>query len=258
MELVKTIRLKETASTNLFLHNYSEDEGKLMTVVVAEHQSAGRGQGKNTWESEPGKNLLFSIKTHPMGLDAARQYVMLEAGALSVRDALRPYTGSLSIKWPNDIYWHDCKISGTLSECTVIGRQIDTCIVGTGVNINQRTFSSDAPNPVSLLNILGREVQREDILKDIINRFMAYLSMVNEGRYDEIDRLYAAALYRRRGRFIYRDSDGEFSAEIEQVEPGGHLLLRRDDGRLSRYAFKEVSFVLPGMSENPDCGRDIH
>lgn len=215
-----------------------------MTVAVTEYQSAGRGQGSNSWESEPGKNLLFSIKTRPCGLEAMRQYVMLEAGALAVCDVLRSYSDGITIKWPNDIYWQDRKISGTLSECTVSGRTIDTCIIGTGVNINQREFRSDAPNPVSLLNITGREVDPDKVLDEIITQFQVYLSMVNEGRYDEIDSLYAAALYRREGSFRYKDKDGEFTADLVRVEPDGHLVLRRTDGRISKYAFKEVSFVI--------------
>lgn len=146
-----------------------------MTIVTADNQTAGRGQGRNTWESEPGRNLLFSVKTYPKGLDARRQFVMLEAGALSVRDALSAYADGFTVKWPNDIYHNDMKISGTLSECTIVHGLVGSCIMGTGININQREFISDAPNPVSLAQILGHDVSREDILDNVLERFGRYL-----------------------------------------------------------------------------------
>ena len=80
MENIKIIRLDETDSTNRFLQDYGGEEGAVMTIATAEHQTAGRGQGRNTWESEAGRNLLFSIKTRLKALAAGRQFVMLESG----------------------------------------------------------------------------------------------------------------------------------------------------------------------------------
>lgn len=244
MDEVKIIRLKETDSTNSFLRRYDGEEGSLMTVAIAEYQTAGRGQGLNTWESEQGKNLTFSIKAHPKGLAASRQFVMLEAMALAIKDTLSAYVDGITIKWPNDIYWHDMKISGTLSECNVSGMVIADCISGTGININQRNFAGDAPNPVSLYNITGQETDRETIFQAIINNVKKYLGMVDDRFYDEIDRMYAAAMYRRKGIFTYQDAGGTFDAEIRRIEPDGHLILQRTDGTSGRYAFKEVKFVL--------------
>ena len=245
-EPVKIIPLGETDSTNRFMREYTGGEGRLMTVVTAEHQTAGRGQGRNTWESEAGKNLLFSVLTRPSGLAARRQFVMLEAGALAVRDALAAVIGETTVKWPNDVYWRDMKISGTLSECTISGGLVGRCILGTGINVNQRRFVSDAPNPVSLAMITGRDADRPSLLRQFIARFSHYLGMVNDGQYDAIHGLYAEALYRRTGRHAWRDAGGCFTAAVERVEPDGRLVLRRDDGRLSTYMFKEVEHVING------------
>lgn len=243
MENIKIIRLDETTSTNLYLRDYTEDEGRLMTVVTAEHQTAGRGQGRNSWESAPGENLLFSVKVRPRGLQARRQFVMLEAGALAVRDALSQYAGDITVKWPNDVYWRDMKISGTLSECTVSGGLVGECILGTGINVNQREFVSGAPNPVSLCQITGRKVSRAEVLDKFITRFAGYLSLINAGRYDGIHALYCASLYRRTGLHAWRDAAGGFTASIERVEPDGRLVLRKADGEVNEYLFKEVEYV---------------
>ena len=238
------LHLDEVNSTNAFLHSYKGLQGKRMTVAVADFQTAGRGQGKNHWESEKGKNLTFSIMCHPYKLPAARQYVMLEAGALAVRDALKALTDddNFTIKWPNDIYWKDFKVSGTLSECSVAGEGIKTCILGIGVNVNQQLFISDAPNPVSVILITGRETERELLLKDIIERMGHYLDIIDNGDYAAIDDAYKQNLYRSHGFFPYEDSTGCFEAEIADIMPNGHLLLRRRDGKISEYAFKEVMF----------------
>lgn len=237
---IKTINLPETDSTNRYLRDYRGEEGRVMTVVTADNQTAGRGQGHNVWESEAGKNLLFSIKTYPKDLGARRQFVMLEAGALAVRDVLSAYADGFTVKWPNDIYHYDRKVSGTLSECTIVRGLVGSCIMGTGININQTEFTSDAPNPVSLAQITGHEIKRADILDAVIERFGHYLDAVNACRYDDIHNGYVASLYRRTGFHAYRDAGGEFNAEIVTVEPDGHLVLRRPDGRTDRYMFKEV------------------
>lgn len=240
---IKIIRLDETDSTNSYLRDYRGEEGNVMTVVAASHQTAGRGQGHNSWESEAGQNLLFSVKTYPEGLVAKRQFVMLEAGALAVRDALSQYVDGFTVKWPNDVYHGDMKISGTLSECTISGGLVNACIMGTGININQRKFVSDAPNPVSLASIVGHGVSLDNVFDDVLRRFSAYLCMVNSGRYCDIHDRYCACMYRREGLHAYRDAAGEFTACIERVEPDGHLVLKRADGSLSRYMFKEVEFI---------------
>lgn len=240
---IKIIRLDETDSTNRYLRDYRGEEGGMMTVVTASHQTAGRGQGRNSWESEAGQNLLFSIKTYPEGLAARRQFVMLEAGALAVRDALAQYADGFTVKWPNDVYHGDMKISGTLSECTISGGLVGACIMGTGINVNQRTFVSDAPNPVSLAAVVGHDVSLDVVLDDVLRRFSAYLGMVNSGRYDGVHDRYCACMYRREGLHAYRDAAGEFAAGIERVEPDGHLVLKRADDSVSRYMFKEVEFI---------------
>ena len=150
---MKILKLTETASTNDVLLAHPAPSNGEMVVAVAEYQTAGRGQAGNSWESERGKNLLFSILTCPQNIAIADQYVLSMAGALALKAALDRYTDHITLKWPNDIYWHDRKISGTLIETTVKGKRIDRCVYGIGLNVNQSEFRSNAPNPVSLYNI---------------------------------------------------------------------------------------------------------
>ena len=234
----KIIHIDETDSTNQWLKDYySKESGRKgeSVAVVADYQTAGRGCGTNRWESERGKNLLFSLMIHPEDLPANKQFQISMAISLAIVDALGQLIGDLSIKWPNDIYWRNGKLAGILIENTLKGNLIKDSIIGVGLNVNQREFHSDAPNPVSLWQITGQETDCEQLLKDILNRL--------DFRAD-LKECYMKLLYRRKGFHPYTDKDGVFMAEIAGVEDDGHLLLIDEDGKERRYAFKEVTFII--------------
>lgn len=244
MQDIKRIFVDETDSTNRLLGEYKGEEGCFMTVLHTDFQTSGRGQGTNHWESERGKNLLVSMMTHPHNVPAARQFVLLEAAALAIKDTLEHYAEGFCIKWPNDIYYKDHKISGTLSECRIGAGGIKRCIIGTGININQQSFISDAPNPISLLHIVEQETNRNEVLEHLIMHTKQYMTRVHDGDFENIHNEYIQALYRRNGMHRYSDKSGEFMARIENIKPNGHLILYKEDGTLGEYAFKEVEFLI--------------
>lgn len=243
------IEVDETDSTNHYIKSLlatldGVQKEPRITVAYADYQTAGRGQGTNTWESEKGKNLLFSILCHPVWVPITSQFIISEAEALAIHDALSAYTDNIAIKWPNDIYWKDKKISGTLIENTISAGHIKDCILGTGININQKEFTDKLPNPVSLCQILGHEADRNAILHDIVKRFDNYLTDIRNGNYEKIVSLYQSYLYRGHGFFKFHDADGEFEAAIVEVEDDGHLILRDKGDHIRSYAFKEVEFII--------------
>ena len=254
MESVSRINLPVVDSTNNFIREMLAEErtGNVMsaqslpgfTLVVADNQTKGRGQQGNSWETERGKNLTFSLLCHPDFVCATRQFLLSQCMAVAVQEALSYYVDGVEIKWPNDIYVGDGKISGTLIECDLQGKSIANCIIGVGINVNQTEFRSDAPNPVSLKQLVGKDFDREEILSAIVGNFQRYYEMLHEEREEEIRRAYMERLYRRSGVYRYRDVRGEFEAEIADVEPTGHLRLRFSDGNVVRYEFKEVSFII--------------
>lgn len=239
----KIIRLEEIDSTNRYLKNYREEGDEEMIVAVADYQAAGKGQGTHTWESEKGKNLLFSIKVYPHWIPVRRQFVLSMAGALAVKDALDSYVEHITLKWPNDVYWNDQKISGTLIENTIDSKGIKSCVFGIGLNVNQLVFHSDAPNPVSLAQILGHEVDRDEVLKKILDGFEKYYELLRRADYMDVSGIYHLSLYRRKGFHPYRDANGEFEGALVEVEDDGHLILHDRQGRIRSYAFGEISIV---------------
>lgn len=246
----KIIYIDEIDSTNRYLKSHQSEYPEEMTVVVADYQSAGKGQGTNIWESEAGKNLLFSILVHPVRVPVARQFLLSMAHALSLKDALSDYSDGFTVKWPNDIYWKDQKISGTLIEITLGQGHIKDCIFGTGVDVNQQVFLSDAPNPVSLCQIVGHEVDRQELLEKILGNMDRYMSLLENGDYIDIAGMYHDSLYRKHGFYHYRDAEGIFEGAIVEVEDDGHLILRDRVGVMRSYAFKEVEFLLSSMNSS--------
>jgi len=238
------IRLQEVDSTNSYLRRMALPEGADMLVAVADHQTAGRGQGSNTWESEPGSNLLFSLSLRPEALSVERRFVLSMAGALALKDVLDGYGLGVTLKWPNDIYWRDSKISGTLIETTVCGHFIKDCIWGVGINVNQRVFHSDAPNPVSMYHILGHETPPDELLAGVLEAFERRYMQAVGGEYERLAAEYRSSLYRRNGFHAFRDGNGRFMAEILGVEPDGRLVLRDEQGNERKYMFKEINYII--------------
>ena len=245
MKMKRTIvKLQETDSTNSYLRNLRNDNEADITVVTAEFQTSGRGQGTNRWESEAGKNLLFSLRVYPAAVPAARQFLLSMVGGLALYHALKTYAEGFVLKWPNDVYWRNYKVSGTLIETTVSRGLLQSCIFGVGINVNQYAFRSNAPNPISLCTITGREINREKLLEQVLTAFEKYYGMLCNGGHRTIVSLYHDGLYRRSGFHEYRDTEGYFCAEIVEVKPDGHLFLRDRQGTMRSYGFKEVDFIL--------------
>lgn len=239
---LETIHLTETDSTNRWLKEHGDERDLL---VWTDYQTAGRGCGTNTWESERGQNLLFSMLLHPSEVPAAQQFILSMANALALRDTLTDYVDDVKIKWPNDIYWRDCKIAGTLIETTLSGSTIRTCIIGTGINVNQSQFVSDAPNPVSLCQILGHEVDREEVLQKVIANADKYMGCVDSGSWDDIRTRYRHHLYRLGETHRFRFNDGSIEwCKLVNVTDDGHLELLHDNSETQRLAFKEVQFII--------------
>ena len=163
----RIIHIEETDSTNRWL----KENGEGNMVVVADYQTAGKGCGTNSWESERGKNLTFSMLIHPENIPASRQFRITEIISVAICEVLEQYIGDVSIKWPNDIYWRNGKLGGILIENALTGNQIRDCIIGVGLNVNQRRFLSGAPNPVSLWQISEHETDCAQLLDEILAKF---------------------------------------------------------------------------------------
>lgn len=241
------IKLSTALSTNSYMRPLANTLPN-GTVIYTPCQTAGRGQKGNSWESEPGKNLTYSLLLKRPRVDARHQFIISEGCSLAVLDMLSSHTGGISIKWPNDVYWHDKKICGMLIENSLNGNDIAWSILGVGININQDYFASDAPNPVSLKLITGKEHDLDELLRDVCGRTEQLCDFANatESALKNMHGRYLRHLYRNDGReHEWELPDGtRIHASIASVAPDGMLSLRHHNGTVHSYAFKQVRHVI--------------
>lgn len=239
------IHIGEVDSTNSFLKELLLKE-KLSegTVVIARNQTAGKGQRGNSWESEEGKNLTFSVVLYPKFIPITEQFILSKIVSLAVKQTLSKYTNNITIKWPNDIYWNEKKICGILIENSLSENKIESCVIGIGININQTAFVSDAPNPTSLKQITGKEFELESILIDIRDSILSYYDEMRQGGAEQITKDYINSLFRKEGYHLYNDGKEDFEAKIKDIQSTGHLVLETKDGDERIFVFKEVKYII--------------
>ncbi len=231
-------------STNTYAANLLKSkEVPEGTIVRAKYQSAGRGQMGNTWESEPGKNLLISIILYPRVIHASEQFLISMAISLGISDFLEREISGCKIKWPNDIYVKNDKIAGLLIENALIDNSIISTIAGIGLNINQRIFLSDAPNPVSMSMITGKEYDTDQCLKGLSEALDRRYSLLLSGKLNIIRNDYISRLFRHREWCYYKDSNGTFKGRLISVNEAGMLIIENPAGKLTEYSFKEIEFI---------------
>lgn len=238
-------RFEELTSTNdeARLDRYTEGD-----LIVAERQTAGRGQRGHTWLSPEGENLTFTLVVEPKFLAARDQFLISEVAALALTDTFRRFDIETRIKWTNDIYHEDSKLVGILIEHFYSGMQLRRTLIGIGININQTAFDPSLPNPISMRQILGRALDRDAVLNTFTECFAARYEQLKQGQHNAIAADYTAQLYRLHREQRFRLPEGEeFTATIEGVEPDGVLLLRHADDAVRGYRFKEVEFVVKSL-----------
>lgn len=224
--------IKSTNSTNSLMKEMLAKgewpEGEYF--VYAGYQTAGRGQTGNSWESEADKNLLCSILLPP---DKDLYFLNIAVGVAILRVIGEDFT----IKWPNDIYHGDKKVAGILVENAILGNEVKYSIAGIGLNVNQTTFVSDAPNPISLKQITGKEYDIDALMQQVYAK-------VQETLNEEVWEEYKNHLYRRDGFGKYEDQNGIFEARIIDVLPTGEIVLCDRNGQNRTYGFKQIKYIL--------------
>lgn len=235
--------IPSTQSTNTLLKELLKTEtlSEFFSVRTA-FQTAGKGQTGNSWESERGKNLLFSMVLYPHHIAINNQFVISQIVSLGILNALKKYVDNIEIKWPNDIYYGNKKLGGILIENSLRGARIEYSIVGIGLNINQQLFKSNAPNPVSLIQLTGKKVNVKDLFSEIVSNICSSYTLAD---ITNLKTEYFNCLYRKKGFYLYKNNLNEvFEAKLVKVESDGQLLLEDKEGKQSGYYFKEIEFIL--------------
>lgn len=238
--------ITHTSSTNTYAMSLLSNSKPLPegTVIMAEHQSGGRGQLGNTWESEARKNITISIILNPTFLDPGIQFFLSKAVSLGVSDAVNLLAGiNTKVKWPNDIYYNNYKLAGILIENLVLGNVIKTSIVGIGLNVNQEMFFSNAPNPVSLKNITGKEYDLIAVLNQVCACIETRYLQLKSGKYNFTDQEYLNRLFQREVYAAYKTKQGLVYGTIMGVTKEGKLQVLLNQS-FEEFDAHDIQFVL--------------
>ncbi len=237
----KIIHLDTVDSTNNYTANLQK-EGKIQhgTVILADEQSAGRGQRGASWTSSAGENLLLSIYLAPDNLSVVDQPALTHFISLSLIDFLRKIGISGKIKWPNDIYVNDQKIAGILIENSIRSSRISETIIGVGLNVNQTVF--EGVNATSIKRQSDQHCPLNDVLFSWIQEMNILWAELSKGNFEMLKSRYKQELYLLNEPAIYRDVTGEFEGIVRDVDDNGYLILEKDIER-KKYDLKEIKLV---------------
>ena len=221
------------------------DEG---IVIRAGFQRKGKGYQGNSWLSEPGKNLLFSILLKPGSLHVENAFHISRIVSLSIIEMLDKHGVKAYIKWPNDILTGSGKICGILIENSIIGDRISHSVIGVGLNVNQEDFNSSIPFPTSLFLEKGCHFDMKILLEDFRTALGSFYQVLLTGNQEMIMAAYLERLHLLGKPSVFSDGRSEFIASIKGVLPGGELELLLNDSEIRRYGFKEIEYLVRDLS----------
>ena len=242
--MLRYVHLEQTDSTNAYLQRQLSEGDIRNWVVSADEQTAGKGMGRNTWESEVGKNLTFSLALDMGFLPAARQFLLSEAvplGIVEVLDTMLP-ADNLSIKWPNDIYYENNKLAGILINSTIKAAMMDVSIIGIGLNVNQTRFQNWPTHPVSLKQITGKEYDLQPLLEQVAESIYNKVGILKSNP-SAIEEAYLQKLFRYHTWAEYEVDGKVLRLYMTGIDEFGRLLLTDKENKTLCFDIKEIKFL---------------
>lgn len=237
----EVLEYEELGSTNTTVETMPSGELKDKMVVLTWRQIQGRGLATNKWESAPDKNIAMTVIFRPERLEAANQFAISMVMALGCRDWVSRYVDGVTVKWPNDVYVGDRKISGILIEHRIGGANVQLSFCGIGLNVNQEEFLSDAPNPVSLFQLIRKELPLKRVLGELLECIGHRYTQLCDP--DALKKDFRQSMYRGQGIYEWKDESGRFRASVVGLDEYGQLILLDTEGYERIYAFKAVQYI---------------
>jgi BirA family biotin operon repressor/biotin-[acetyl-CoA-carboxylase] ligase len=239
---MKIIKLSATESTNDYLKELmSLKRLSDFTIVTADAQTKGRGQVSASWESEPGKNLTFSVLKRHNGLYLDNHFMISMCVSCAVYEVLLNLgLPRLRVKWPNDILSGTSKVCGILIENSIAGQKIQTSVIGIGLNVNQVLFSNQA-KASSLKLVLGREINLDNLLQTLLDTLQRYLNDIRSSTWNSMLSQYENILFNKNSPATFQERNGPlFTGIIKGITKEGKLRLTLEDDSVREYDLKEI------------------
>jgi BirA family biotin operon repressor/biotin-[acetyl-CoA-carboxylase] ligase len=237
------IHLTSVDSTNKYAAGIlQKDNATEGTVILADVQTHGKGQGENIWLSDEGLNLLCSIILKPDFLPAYKQFYLSMCIATGICDCLADLGIRSKVKWPNDILINGKKVAGILIENTILSQNLYTSIIGIGLNVNQVSFPFGIPNPASLLGETGKPHEVGQLLERLLPFLEKRLNQLYSEDFVAIKSQYLNRLWLLNTHASFTDRNGVFEGRIVDIAESGELVILTSSGETRLYGFKEVEF----------------
>lgn len=238
---MQLIKLNAIDSTNRYLNDLATDIPlEDFAAVIAQSQTAGRGQRSAKWYSESGKNLIISILKKNLTTKIQRQFFINMRVSLAVFKTLKNYNlPHLKLKWPNDILSGSKKISGILIDFSTQSNKIKQAIIGVGININQTHFAN-LPQATSMKLILDQSFDVQDIAKKLIENMVYYFENLDD---QAVKSTYEELLFRANETSTFLDqNDIKFTGVILGVSDDGRLRVKTESCEIL-YDLKKISLM---------------
>jgi BirA family biotin operon repressor/biotin-[acetyl-CoA-carboxylase] ligase len=242
---MRIIKLDAIDSTNSYLRQLSVTEAvEDFTVVVANHQTKGRGQMGTQWSSQDSKNLTVSVFKDVSFLNLDQHFFISIVVSLSILEALEGFKiKNLKVKWPNDILSENKKISGILIENVIKQTKINATIIGFGVNVNQTEFEH-LPQASSMRLISGKVYVLEEVLQSILERLEHYFIILKKNQFEILKKAYENHLFRKDKPSTFKDIDGRlFSGYIKGVSNSGNLHVMVEEDLIKEFDLKAITLL---------------
>ena len=235
------IKHDSLTSTSSFLSDLLKhqklEEG---TVVIADYQDAGRGQGEHSWLSTRGENLLMSLLLFPAFLSASRQFHLSRVASLALCDALETLGIDAVIKWPNDILTARGKIAGILIEHSITAGTISRTIVGIGLNLNQTVFPHFPIAASSVRLETGKDVDVAGVGELVENCLMNRYQKLKKGSEESLEKDYMARLFMAGEPSLFTAGTEVFKGSIVGVSDFGELMVEQN-GEIRTFGHGAIS-----------------
>ena len=243
--MLKYVHLEQIDSTNAYLQRQQSEGDILNWVVSAAEQTAGKGMGSNSWESEVGKNLTFSLALDTSFLIAERQFLLSEAVPLGIIEVLDTILSAekLSVKWPNDIFYQNRKLAGILINSTIKANMMDISIIGIGLNVNQMQFQDWPTHPISLKQITGKDYDLQPLLEQIAERILIKVKQLKSNP-TVIEQEYLNRLFRYRTWAEYEVDGKVLRLFMMGIDQFGRLQLVDEQQERHCYEIKQIKFSI--------------
>lgn len=232
-------------STNLYaLQLLSKSKPIEGTAISTFNQTRGRGQIGSKWESEANKNITISFIFYPTFLPINKQFLLNCITSLAVQELITKYIQKpVNVKWPNDIYINNNKVTGILIQNSLSHKIINSAVIGIGLNVNQTTFSPELPNPTSLAMETGKSFNLNELIADLCFFLEKRYLQLKAGHYSSIKEAYLSVLYLYQQEVYFKRADGTtFKGAIQGITELGKLEVEHNDG-LEVFDLKEISIL---------------